>query len=448
MRQKLIKIVFPIALDAILANVAAILAVWISRGNYTIWQQFRYYLPVLPFFTFISLVSFYIFELYDKEACRSRPRLLLNAFCSNLAVVIFFAALLLTFRPEDLSVQMLGLLFILLMSLIAGWRMTTWHLGIKRNGYDIARRLVISGANDGVGEILCNLGDPDGKNTETVQIEEGTDCDIPSLISLIEEEKTQRVLVQSGAMKHDSLIRLAQALADREVRLDVILDQYEMLIGAKISMQEMSLPTIQLFGRDGVGWYKNLKRVADIAISIIGLELLIPLYPVIAIAIKLTAPGPVLYKQERVGINGQTFHMLKFRSMYSDAETGIGPVWAEANDSRITPVGRFLRKTRLDELPQLFNVLWGNMSFIGPRPERPHFVSMFKDQIPSYVERLRVKPGITGWAQVHLNYDRNIEDVKLKTRYDLYYIENMSVLMDFTIILRTFRTVLLGKGAH
>lgn len=448
MRQKSSILFSSIILDGILANAAAILAVYTFKGNNTIWQQLRYYFVVFLFFTFISLISFYIFELYDKEACRSRPRLLLNAFRSSLAVLILFTTLALALRSKNFSLLMPCLLFILLLSFIAGWRMIAWYFQTRRNGFDIARRLVISGSNNGVGEILYKLGDPDGKNTETVQLAEGMDCDIPSLISLIEEGGIQRVLVQSGAIRHDTLILLAQELADREVQLDVILGQYEVLIGAKISMQEMSFPTIQLLGRDEVGWYKNLKRVADIAISVIGLELLIPLYPLIAIAIKVTSPGPVLYKQERVGMNGQAFNMLKFRSMRSDAEKATGPVWAEANDSRITPVGKFLRKTRLDELPQLFNVLKGDMSFIGPRPERLHFVNMFRDQIPSYLERLRVKPGITGWAQVHLNYDRDIEDVKLKTRYDLYYIENMSMLLEFTIILRTFRTVLLGKGAH
>jgi len=155
----------------------------------------------------------------------------LNAFRSSLAVVILCTILALALWPEDFSILMSGLLFILLLSFIAGWRLITWYFQTKKNGYDIARRLVISGANNGVGEILWNLRDPDGKNTETAQLAEGMDCDIPSLVSLIEAERTQQVLVQSGAMKHDTLIRLAQELGDRAVRLDVTLDQYEILIG-------------------------------------------------------------------------------------------------------------------------------------------------------------------------------------------------------------------------
>jgi exopolysaccharide biosynthesis polyprenyl glycosylphosphotransferase len=194
--------------------------------------------------------------------------------------------------------------------------------------------------------------------------------------------------------------------------------------------------------------YTGIKRLMDIFISIVGLELIVLLYPVIFIITKLTSPGPIIFKQERVGLNGKTFIVYKFRTMINDAEKHTGPTWCKADDNRITPFGKFLRKIRLDEFPQFINVLKGEMSFIGPRPERPFFVDKLKDQIPMYLKRLQVKPGITGWAQIHINYDRTIEDVKAKLAYDLHYIENMSLSLDIIIILKTVKVAILGKGAH
>ena len=145
-------------------------------------------------------------------------------------------------------------------------------------------------------------------------------------------------------------------------------------------------------------------------------------------------------------MNGKIFRMHKFRSMYQDAESRTGPIWATTNDPRITAVGRFLRKTRLDEIPQFYDVLRGDMSLVGPRPERPHFVEMLSKEIPLYKRRLSVKPGITGWAQIKQGYDTSIDDVKSKVRYDLFYIENMSFRMDIKILLMTFYVMITGKG--
>jgi exopolysaccharide biosynthesis polyprenyl glycosylphosphotransferase len=168
----------------------------------------------------------------------------------------------------------------------------------------------------------------------------------------------------------------------------------------------------------------------------------------VAAVIRINSPGPVIYKQIRVGRNGKNFTMYKFRSMYRDAEKSSGPTWASKDDPRITPVGKFIRKTRLDEIPQFWNVLAGEMSLVGPRPERPFFVEKLKNEIPWYVRRIKMKPGITGWAQVKHKYDASIDDVKQKIMYDLYYFENMSLALDIKIILQTFLVVLTGKGAH
>ncbi len=189
-----------------------------------------------------------------------------------------------------------------------------------------------------------------------------------------------------------------------------------------------------------------IKRIVDMALSLIGLFLALPVMALAAAAIKLESPGPVFFRQPRLGQNGRVFILNKFRSMRLDAEKETGPVWAQERDPRVTRVGALLRTTRLDELPQLINVLIGDMSFIGPRPERPEFVYELQKRIPFYMERLSLKPGITGWAQVKYGYGASVEDALEKLQYDLYYIKNLSLFLDFLILLNTIQVVLFARG--
>jgi len=193
---------------------------------------------------------------------------------------------------------------------------------------------------------------------------------------------------------------------------------------------------------------QTLKRAVDVMISVVGLVVSTPLMFLIAGAVKLDSRGPALFRQQRVGQNGRIFVLNKFRSMCADAERTSGPVWASRGDARVTRVGRFLRRTRLDELPQLVNILIGDMSFIGPRPERPEFVQLLQRRIPFYMERLSVKPGLTGWAQVRHHYAASPEDALEKLQYDLYYIKNLSMFLDLLILLATIQVVLFGRGAR
>ena len=190
-----------------------------------------------------------------------------------------------------------------------------------------------------------------------------------------------------------------------------------------------------------------LRRVADIAESLLLLTLTMPVLCITALLVRLSSPGPVIYRQVRVGKDGKEFMLLKFRSMRTDAEAR-GPVWATTGDERVTRVGSFIRLIRIDELPQLVNVLKGEMSFIGPRPERPHFVAQLEQQVPFYADRALVKPGLTGWAQVNYPYGASVEDARAKLSYDLYYVKHRSLLLDVLILLATVRVVLFRHGAR
>jgi sugar transferase (PEP-CTERM system associated) len=191
-----------------------------------------------------------------------------------------------------------------------------------------------------------------------------------------------------------------------------------------------------------------VKRMFDIVVSLVMLLATLPLMVMTALAIRLESPGPVIYRQERVGLGGRRFMCLKFRSMSADAEQDGVPRWAAMADPRITRVGRIIRKTRIDELPQLLNVLRGEMSFVGPRPERPSFVHELKQAIPFYDIRHSVKPGLTGWAQVRYNYGASVEDARKKLQFDLYYVKNHSLFLDLLILVETVRVVLFREGAH
>ncbi|MGB6120782.1 MAG: sugar transferase, partial [Bacteroidota bacterium] len=220
---------------------------------------------------------------------------------------------------------------------------------------------------------------------------------------------------------------------------------YDIISGMAKTNQIYGFPLIEISPQLLKPWEEATKRFLDVAVSATVLVAGLPLWLLIALAIKLNSSGSVFYKQERVGKDGDRFRILKFRSMHQHAERE-GPKWAHRRDPRVTRVGRVMRKLHLDEVPQMFNVLRGQMSLIGPRPERPVFVEQLSKEIPMYPRRLKVRPGITGWAQVKHKYDESIDDVKKKVQYDLFYIENISLRMDVKILFSTVYHMLLGKG--
>lgn len=269
---------------------------------------------------------------------------------------------------------------------------------------------------------------------------------LDNITEIIEERRIQDVLVAVEPERRRDLVDVISKVDHPDITLKLLPDFYQLVSGLNKSNQIFGMPLIEISPEPMPLWEKGVKRISDIVVSIVVLTLLLPALIVVGLIIKFNSPGPVIYKQRRVGRNGKHFTMYKFRTMKLDAESETGPTWAKENDPRVTKVGFWLRKLRLDEIPQLLNVLKGSMSLVGPRPERPHFVDQFKVQIPLYTRRLRVRPGITGWAQVKWKYDSSLDDVKEKTKYDLYYVENTSLRMDLKILIITLITMFKGKG--
>ena len=306
------------------------------------------------------------------------------------------------------------------------------ELGIRVAGRAALREIGNHAGNREIGELPLTFSQTSCEDLAVGRTIRGID----RIVVAMEERR--------GKLPVDFLL----ALKNRGVQVQDGNDVYESITG-KVPIESIRLSWL-LFspGSHASRLFLISARLASLVISIVGLLLSLPLLPFIILAIKLGSPGPVLYWQNRVGRDEKVFRCYKFRTMRSDAEADTGPTWAEDDDPRVTPVGRFLRKTRIDEIPQLLNVLKGDMSLVGPRPERPEFVAALNEKIPYYHLRHSVRPGITGWAQILYKYGSSIEDAKEKLRYDLYYIKNSSVGLDLLIVLNTLKIVLVGRGAR
>jgi len=269
---------------------------------------------------------------------------------------------------------------------------------------------------------------------------------IDELASLIRQYNIRELLIGLDSTEHEKLIDIINACNGFEVGLKIMPDMYDIVSGQARISSIYGFPLIDVMPEIMRPWEESLKRFVDITVAAAILLVGLPLWILVPLFIKIDSRGPVFYKQERVGRNGRIFKMVKFRSMYSDAEKHSGPIWASKKDPRVTRVGKFIRRLHIDEVPQFINVLTGDMSLVGPRPERPFFVEKLATELPLYKRRLKVRPGITGWAQVKHKYDESIEDVRLKLKYDLFYIENMSWRMDLKILFNTFYVMITGRG--
>lgn len=269
---------------------------------------------------------------------------------------------------------------------------------------------------------------------------------IEDLISSINNHEIEVALITLESPDFQQIYSILRETDGIDVELMLVPDVLG-LMTSRMNIKEIEgIPFIKIKGVPITTWGRILKRMFDFLFSILVLIIFSPLLILISILIKVTSRGSVLYKQERIGLNGEIFNVYKFRTMRVDAEKETGPVWATKEDRRTTGIGKILRRTSLDEMPQFFNALRGEMSVVGPRPERPFFVNQFKDNVPKYLDRHLLKSGITGWAQVNgMRGQASIED---RTKYDLYYIENWSLVLDIKIIVKTIKAVLFGKDAY
>lgn len=270
--------------------------------------------------------------------------------------------------------------------------------------------------------------------------------DVSKLSDTIEEFKATEVIIALEEKEKENIYNIISSVNGSDASIKIVPDLYDSIAGQAHASRLYGFPLIDVVPQLMPAWQTATKRLMDIMVSGVALIIGVPLWVLIAAAIKISSRGQIVYRQERVGKDTRPFTLFKFRSMYVDAEKTTGPVWAAKNDPRVTGVGRVLRKTHLDETPQFFNVLKGEMSLVGPRPERPFFVEKLSKEIPLYKRRYKIKPGLTGLARVKYKYDESLEDVKIDLQYDLFYIENMSLRLDFQILFWTISHVLLGKG--
>ena len=316
-------------------------------------------------------------------------------------------------------------------------------IGFNDNAHEIQREIL---NHPGLGIDIVGYITLDEENLQKAYNDikvVGVISDIPSKI---DELNIKEVIIVLMKFSEDVLIEIIGKCEGKNVGLKIAPDLYNILSGQARTSQLYGFPLIDINPQLMPVWEAKVKRFLDLVFAFMILVFTSPVMLLTSLVIKLDSRGPVLFKQERCGLNGKIFNIYKFRSMRQDAEKLTGPVWSTKDDPRITRVGKFVRKVRIDELPQIINILKGEMSLVGPRPERPFFVEKLSLEIPYYKRRLKVRPGITGWAQVKHKYDETVEDVKEKLKYDLFYIENMSLRMDFKIMFRTVFVMLFGKG--
>jgi sugar transferase (PEP-CTERM system associated) len=408
----------------------------------------------------VAQICLYYADLYDFRVVSNRQELLLRILQALGAASFILAAVYFWFPGLMIGRGVFLIAALLVITFVYTWRVAYAWLGTRLAP---RARLLLVGTNAAavslarelyerrqeLGVVIVGFVDPDPAKVGDPVLNPGVIGTVEDIPRIVESQAVDRVVVSlvdaRGKLPMDKLLQMK---LESGVTFDHLASVYEEYTG-KIAVENLR-PSWLIFSE---GFRKTrllltLKRLGDIGVAAIGLMLLSPVMLLTAAAIKLTSSGPVIYHQKRVGLRGREFSVHKFRSMRQDAEASTGAVWAAANDNRVTAVGRFLRRTRLDETPQLINVLLGEMSMVGPRPERPEFVGTLTRQIPFYGLRHNVRPGLTGWAQVSYTYGASVEDALEKLQYDLFYVKHMTVAFDILILLSTVKTVILRRGAQ
>jgi sugar transferase (PEP-CTERM system associated) len=407
---------------------------------------------------FIAQAAFYYNELYDLRIVAEHRELVvrllqaLGITALILGVIYFWFPDLIIGRGVFLIAAPLIIGLVVLWRVVFEWmsrslgpRERLLLVGTSPASVTLARDLL---ARAELGVRIVGFVDTDAARVGEPVVNPGVIGTIADIPAIVRDKNVDRVVVSlSDARGKLPMEKLLDMKLNDGVEFDHLADVYEEYTG-KIAIENLR-PSWLIFsaGFKKSSFQASLKRAFDLSAASLLFVLTLPVMGLTAILVRLTSPGPALYHQARVGQHGKTFTIHKFRSMRQDAEAGTGAVWAQKDDPRITLFGKIMRKTRLDELPQLWNVLRGEMSFVGPRPERPEFVQELTQQIPFYGQRHVVKPGVTGWAQVRYTYGSSVEDAMEKLQYDLFYIKHLSLPLDLYILFETVKTVLLRRGA-
>ena len=444
-------------------NVLIILGVWVAACLYT--GRFNFALLYYPalfgkalLITLVCQVCFYFNDLYDLKSISSPLQIVLRLLKTfgMASLVLAFLYLLVPetrFGSGIVETSVIGIAVVVLL-----WRvLLEWFNRVYAPG----DRILIVGTGphaqslarqvDGRPDLhmkVIGLVSENGVGPKTGSAGIASLGNLEGLTQIAEEVKPDRIVIAIEERRNNLPMDALLTLRLRGIRVEHASSLYEKLTG-RIPI-DVIRPSGLVFSEVFHTSVRPIRyrRAIGAAGALLGLIAFSPLMALIAIGIKLDSPGPVFYRQKRVGLDGRIFEMLKFRSMRADAETATGPVWAGKRDARITRVGRILRKLRLDELPQLINILRGEMNFIGPRPERPHFIETLRQQIPFYDARHVIRPGVTGWAQVSYAYGSTWEENKEKFEYDMFYLKNMSLSLDLLILFQTFKIAVLGRGAR
>ena len=446
--------------EAALVYGALICAVYIrfgtTDGSFELFEKNGFLKAALA--AFFCLAAFYLFDLYDFLVMHDRRELVLR-----LIQALGLAWIVLAFSFYTFPWLMLGrgvslIALPIALTLMVGWRISIhWLLGHP----DFGERILIVGSGNLAVEVAREVLDRPDAGYRIVGFV-GTDADLlgkslinPRVIGMTEQlddivkrENIDRIVVamgeRRGQLPTNKLLKLSLT---GQVNIEEGASFYERITG-RVSLNMLRPSWLIFTGRGRQAKISELSRnVVHWLVALFGAILSLPIVLVTAVLIKLESKGPVFYRQERVGKNGRTFTLAKFRSMRVDAEQS-GPVWAAKKDTRTTRVGRIIRKIRIDEIPQFWNILKGEMSFVGPRPERPHFVAQLAEEIPFYEQRHLIAPGLTGWAQIKYPYGASIEDARQKLQYDLFYIKNHGLFLDAIIMFETIKIILFGRGAQ
>lgn len=462
--QDIIQFIFSILLDVALVSLSFVFVYWLrfTSGLVEVTKgtlPFSYFLPSIGYVTALWILIFYLQGHYETKKSWRLLDEIYEVVKGGIVASVLALAPTFFIRPFEYSRLYMGLSLVTAIFFVILGRIIVNRIKIPfmKRGRLLYRTAIVGGGDMGmtIVKVLTNpvygyqiLGhitvDSNTEGLNNIPILGS----INEIVAIIEKHHIDTLIMSFPLRSYGNIANILSTCKDLDVRFMFAPDVYE-LVTYRVNPYEVN--GLLLFGIKEYpleGWYGGAKRFVDITTAFVGLLLGLPVILLAAILIKSTSKGPVFYIQERIGLNKKPFAMIKFRTMIHNAEKHTGPIWAKKNDKRITPVGRILRRTRIDEFPQLINVLRGEMSVIGPRPERSYFVKKLLKKISNYNERFRARPGITGLAQVEHVYDRTAEDVEEKIKYDLYYLENASFKLDIEIITRTLWVMATGRGAQ